>query len=300
MQEDISRIDVLIISHADKDHIKGAIALLGSEVFSIGRVRLNSDALKQSVLWNDLLYLLDQQNRRGHIDCQVALTADNVEIFDQGSVRVEVLAPSLYLAARSPGSTDRQGRRLTSNSVSAVIRLLADDRPIILFPGDIDDIGFDDIIESGRNVTAPVLVFPHHGGRPSTGDMATFARRLCEAVRPDMVIFSIGRAEYGTPQPDVVAAVREAVSDVRIACTQLSTHCAATLPVASPGHLTAKFARGREHNKCCAGTVVIALNDSGPTVLPGATPHRNFISSFAATALCMKPVRPLRIVPPTS
>jgi len=291
VQESINRIDVLLISHADKDHIKGVIALLGSEEFTIGRVRLNSDALKQSALWDDLLYLLNQESRRGHIDAQVALVADASETFDQGSVRVEVVAPSLYLAGRSPGSTDRCGRRLTSNSVSAAIRLIKGDQPIIFFPGDIDDVGFDNLLESDRDITAPILVFPHHGGLPGAGSVATFARRLCAAVRPEMVIFSIGRGEYGMPQPDVVAAVREVTRNVRIACTQLSTHCAAALPIIPPKHLTGKFARGRQYNKCCAGTLVIDLDDSMANVLPASIPHQDFISSFAATALCMKPLR---------
>ena len=54
-EERIGHIDVVLISHADKDHIRGLITLVASEACSIGRVRLNSDALKDTDLWRSLV-----------------------------------------------------------------------------------------------------------------------------------------------------------------------------------------------------------------------------------------------------
>lgn len=288
-QEAIERIDVLLISHADKDHIAGLISVIESEEFALGKVRLNSDAFKTSKLWDDVLFLLNKAHNAEEIDFDVALTTHNSNEFNQGDISIEILAPSLYIAGKGPGSEDRNGRRLTPNSVSAVIRLTKDGTPFVLLPGDIDEIGFDNLLEDSRDPTAPIAVFPHHGGRPGTGDMVMFTRRFCEKVNPRTIIFSIGRGHHGTPQPEIVAAARERIPDVRVACTQLSEHCSATVPDHEPVHLTNQFARGKMHHKCCAGTVVIPFQDTGLTVLPPSDGHQAFIRSQASTALCSRP-----------
>ena len=146
------------------------------------------------------------------------------------------------------------------------------------------------LTESGHDVTAPILVFPHHGGRSGSGNVSDFARELCNLVHPKTVVFSIGRGEHGTPQPDVVETIRQVIPDIRIACTQLSAHCTTVLPASLPTHLANKYARGREYGKCCAGTIVIDFLPKEVTVTPGTAQHQEYISQFRATALCMRPI----------
>jgi competence protein ComEC len=114
-----------------------------------------------------------------------------------------------------------------------------------------------------------------------------FVRRLCEKVKPKMVVFSIGRGRYGTALPAVVSAVRRHVEGVWIACTQLSEHCASELPKEQPMHLNLEFARGREGRKCCAGTLMLDL-DRRETFLPIYRDHQAFIGLSAPTALCRR------------
>lgn len=281
----INKIDAIVLSHADDDHIGGLVQVLSSRKFHIKSVHLNTDSAKGSRRWNDLLYELDQADLRGELDFKTSLTRDSGENFHLGDVQFELLGPSKYLAARGPGSTDRGGRKLTSNSVSAVMRLLRKGCPIALLPGDLDHIGLDDLRTSGVNANAPIVIFPHHGGRTGSTDMAAFAKDLCEITSPNLVVFSIGRGRHGTPRPEIVAAVREELSDVWIACTQLSKHCAAGLPTSPPRHLNDSFAQGREGRKCCAGTIVIDLDDT-KRILPKKSDHESFIGEMAPTALC--------------
>ena len=289
-QEEIDRVDVVLISHADKDHIEGLIALITSEKFELNVVRINSDALKPSRLWDDLLYSLNRAHLAGALDFNTALTIADTGAFDQGEVRIEILAPNLYIAGKSAGSTDRAGRSLTSNSVSAVMRLVKDEVPIAIFTGDIDDVGLDNLIEDKLDCTAPVLIFPHHGGKPGKADMSAFTRKLSGLVAPQTIIFSIGRGRYNNPQPEIVAAARKLLPGVRIACTQLSSRCAAGVPSDEPTHLTAKFARGRELNKCCGGTFAIELDGFERVFLPALAEHQDFILGNAETALCQEAV----------
>jgi beta-lactamase superfamily II metal-dependent hydrolase len=287
----ILKIDVVLISHADEDHIGGLIGILASDSIDVGIVRLNTDSLQGSAIWDDLLYELDHAVNKGKIDFRPSLTSSDSGAFDRGDVSIEILGPSPYLAARGPGQLygGSSGPRLSTNSVSAVIRISNDGRPVALLPGDLDDIGFDDLMSHGVDVRAPVLVFPHHGGLVGKGiDIDSFVTKLCTAVKPSTVLFSIGRGgTYRTPRPEVVAAVRACSSEVRIACTQLSTQCASSLPKANPSHLNDIFAKGREHRKCCAGSLVIELDGKNP-LFPLNSDHQAFIISEAPTALCRK------------
>ncbi|MHC4179744.1 MAG: ComEC/Rec2 family competence protein, partial [Planctomycetota bacterium] len=268
----------------DKDHIEGVISLMESGQ-AIGRIRLNSDALKSSNLWKHLVYLLEG------FDCGAELTTQHSGIFDQGEISIRVLAPRPALALIGPGGEDKKGRKLTSNSTSAVIKLVQNEQSVVLFPGDIDEVGLENLLEDNQDLTAPLMVFPHHGGKSGIRDLAMFTRWLFDAVKPETVIFSIGRGKYDTPQPTIVSTLRESSAEVRVACTQLSKHCADELPSTLPNHLTVAYARGKERRECCGGTFTVSLDDPVPTLLPSREGHASFIRAVAPRALCMRRVR---------
>lgn len=291
-KEGINEVAVVLISHADEDHIKGLVSLLESQTVTVQLVRINSDALKGSQTWNDLTFLLDEANRAGIIQFDVGLTTNQTGEFDTAAIRIEVLAPSPGLAVKGPGSHDHKGRKLTPNSSSAVIRLLRDGRPLLLLPGDIDEIGLANLLEAKSDVSAEIAVFPHHGGGPSTVDLSAFAAAFCKATKADKLIFSIGRGRYDTPKPEIVAAVRGLSTNIRVLCTQLSEHCASQLPSTEPGHLSGKVSKGSELRRCCAGTISLVLKGKETSVLPVLQAHMDFIMSSAPTALCLKPIAP--------
>lgn len=288
IQEGIPKIDVLLISHADRDHIRGVISLLESQMIR-GSVYLNTDSLKGTDIWDDMTYELYLANKKGKLRFDVALTTNDTGKFDKGKIHIEVLAPTPYLAAKGPGSTDRQSRTLTSNSLSAVVRLIKDGSPVILLPGDIDDIGLLNLLENNKSPGAPIVIFPHHGGNTGKDtDSGAFTKKFCEGVRPEVVIFSNGRGLYSTPRKEIIAAIREISSKTRIICTQLSEHCAAELRVSEFPHLTTKFAQGRIRGGCCAGTIVIDLSKDEISIHPDEQDHKAFIKKAAPTALCIR------------
>ena len=130
-------------------------------------------------------------------------------------------------------------------------------------------------------------MFPHHGGRPGHADPGAFAEALASAVSAELVIFSIGRGRYGTPRPEVVAAVLRGTNDAHIACTQLSKHCAADVPTVGSGmHLATS--RGAASRLCCAGTVEVSLEAGERGYAPTRDEHIAFIRSSAPTALCQR------------
>lgn len=290
--EGIAKIDVLLISHADQDHIAGLIGLLSSEEFSIGKVRLNTDSRKNTNIWDDLLYTLDKFHNDGIVDFDVALTVRESNRFNFGTYKVEILAPTNYMAAKGPGSKDHSDRSITSNSISAVIRILQNDTPLLVFAGDIDNTGFLNmrqyLTEYQVNASAPIFVFPHHGGKVEGANLIEFTKQVCNCIQPNTVVFSIGRGRYSTPQPSIIKAIKEVVPQARIVCTQLSEHCASMLPERAGDHLVDTFSAGKPANACCAGTIIISLENDTLSVAPFEAGHAAFISTAAPTALCRR------------
>ena len=284
-EQSIDRIDLLLVSHADADHMGGLAQLLATRAVSIARVIVNSDALKDTAMWDDVTYELDLCPDTVF---ETALTpSTSLDVPETVGLGLEVLGPSSYLAAKSPGSTDRQGRRITSNSISAVIRLSLLGQPLVLLTGDMDFVGLADTVRHRLDLTAPILVFPHHGGLPHGAPVGTFTQDLVSRVKPETVIISLGRGQHNTPRPAILAALRALHPTPCVMCTQLSDRCAAALPSVAPTHLGPFFARGREQRRCCAGTVVLALDGSG-ALTPDAAAHAAFVDAHADTALCRR------------
>lgn len=282
--ESISEIDTVMISHADRDHVEGLIALLSEPSVRIKRVLLNPDATKVSALWDDLAWELDQAAGHRKLQFQPSLTVADTGKIDLAEVRIEVLAPSLYLASKGAGSRSRSKQRLQTNSMSAVLRISRGTS--VLACGDLDEAGLADLIAHDVDLRADVLIFPHHGGLSGSKPTA-FVARLCERVQPSVVIFSIGRVNKPlNPRPEIVDAVRGAVPGVRVACTQLSLHCAVTAPDTEPAHLSPAYARGRLLRHCCGGTIEIRMGKADIT--PTAAAHAKFIADVAPTALCQR------------
>lgn len=283
--QDIRRVDLVLISHADQDHLGGLLAILGTKDIELVKVRVNTDSSKSSAVWDDVLYELSLRKEAGEIDFEPVLTSED-SIYVSGAIHLDVLAPSSYLAGKGPGSKDRQGRRITTNSISAVIRVVREGEPIALLPGDLDEVGLANVVEAGKPLDATILVFPHHGGKAGGDDLSAFAADLVKRVSPKLVIFSIGRTRFRNPQPDVVDEIRKAHSNIWIACTQLSQRCAEEIPSTEPAHLSGAFSQGRAGKKCCAGSFVIALDARRPQMLPVLGEHQDFVSGNAPSALC--------------
>lgn len=281
-EQNVKHIKTVFVSHADRDHIGGLVGLLAANIITVERVVLNTDSLQGSAAWHNLVYELNARHRAGITRFDTTIRAGEREVF--GTVTATAAGPSPYLTARGPGSTDRSGRRITSNSISAVIRLAADTGPIALLTGDLDMIGLEDLREGGA-IDAPVLVFPHHGGGTGS-NVAGFVTKLVKSARPRVVLFSIGRKSRGTPDPQVVHYLRQAEPAARIVCTQLSQHCAKVRPTFTPTHLSPAFARGRSDRACCGGTILISLRDA-TGITPDSANHLKFIRKAAETPLCM-------------
>ena len=275
-------MDTVIVSHADADHFAGISLLLSDPSFEVGHVYLNPDS-RQTALWDDFLSVMEDAQIRG-TKFSLELTDVNPGVLLCGQTRLEILGPSQSLAYRTTGGRNRQGRRLSANAMSGVVRVWAGDVPRLLLAGDIDELGYLEMIGHRPNIGAETLVFPHHGGRPGTSNPVGFARSLMGSVGARLVMFSFGRGQYQNPRPEIVRSILKRAPATHIACTQLSDRCALETPTAdfmARPHVS----RGSSKNACCAGTIEISL-DAGLTYSPTHAAHSQFVTRSAPTALC--------------
>lgn len=284
----ITEIDAVIISHADADHLSGLVSLLSAATVQVRQLYLNSDATKDTAIWQDLRFAIADASSRAEISVSTEVTTRSTQEFARGDIQIEILYPAPALAMAGPGSKDLMGRKLTPNSMSVVARISYQSIPRLLLAGDIDGVGLENLLETFPSLQSEVLLFPHHGGRPSRADPAEFASALSHAVQPNLIVFSIGRGRYDTPRPDIVEGIRSALPNAAIACTQLSKNCAENVPSLPPAHLASISAKGQMSQSCCAGSIRLILEPKTTRYNPSLQDHQDFITANAPTALCRR------------
>jgi competence protein ComEC len=281
-QENISEISTIIISHADEDHLSGLLSVLGIEKYRVGRILINPDAVKATRIWEDVKYALNTAFNAGNIDVETGIKAGPVTTWEGEKTRLEIVSPSLSLHLTGSGGKIRN-RRVTTNTMSIVVRVLYGDVPVVMLAGDMDQLTLADIEENNRNMTAKFLVYPHHGGNAGNTDLAAFTTAILTAVSPEAVLFSNGRGKFDNPQPIIVDAVK-AFGTKTIACTQLSVKCSSNTPENGHKNQSKIFSAGGRLGMCCAGSMEIDLA-AGAILTPTKTQHLEYVRNLA-TPIC--------------
>jgi len=188
----VRTIDLLVVSHADADHINGIPALL--DRFRVGRV-VHSPVLGQAEAGRQLLDLLRERG----IPASPVQAGDRIVVGNGNAL--DVLWPMDWSLRLRPND---------QNENSLVLRIEHAGRRVLL-GGDIERVGATVLLHSGLDLRADVLLTPHHGcANP-------FSEQLARAVRPSRVICS-NRAEHLPPA--TVAAYEAVGAQVLATCRE--------------------------------------------------------------------------------
>lgn len=165
----VRRLDLLVISHADKDHEGGAASVLAA---------LPVGAMKTSLPFE---HPLSAQPVR-HEPCR------DGDAWEWDGVRFAMLHPDGAPLSRK------------SNDLSCVLRLEAGGRAMLL-TSDIEAASEQALLaRHGRRLAADVITAPHHGSKTSS------TAGFIAAAGAREVIFPVGyRNRFGHPREDVVA-----------------------------------------------------------------------------------------------
>jgi len=171
----VGRLDTLVVSHSDLDHVGGADAVLQA---------LEVETLVSSLPATHPVLRTAKRTRR----CAAG------QAWTWDGVRFEMLGPD-------PASYANP--RLKANARSCVLRVSAAGTAMLL-AADIEAAQEAELlVTAGERLRAKVLLAPHHGS--GTSSTAAFL----SAVRPDLALFQVGhRNRYRHPKKEVVERYR--------------------------------------------------------------------------------------------
>jgi len=169
----VGRLDLVVLSHEDGDHIGGALAVMES---------LEVQALASSLPREHPLQALAASARR----CAPS------DAWEWDGVRFEFLHPAALAGA---------GKR---NDQSCVLRVATAGHAMLL-TGDIERGAEGELVAARRGVQSDVLLVPHHGSRTSS------TPEFIAAVSPAWAIVPVGyRSRFGHPNAEVLERYRAA------------------------------------------------------------------------------------------
>lgn len=190
----LSRLDAVMVSHADTDHIGGAVSVY--------------QAIEVNQLWSPLPPehpLRQTPSANGHIPEHHDCVAGQSWVWD--GVLFKLLRPSAADLA--------QRTRMADNALSCVLQITSlgttrshgdaqQKARVALLTGDVEAEQEAALVaELGHDLRADLLVVPHHGSKTSS------TQDFLDAVRPKQSVIQVGRRNrYGHPAPSVLARYR--------------------------------------------------------------------------------------------
>ena len=159
------QVDEIFLSHGDFDHISAAGEI--TTAYDVRQIFTSYHFIKNSAGNIPDQMLLEELEKLNRSPTEIA-TGDHFDI--GGGAVIQVLWPP-------------KDRDLNSNNAGLVLRLTYAGRSV-LFPADIQDPGFDGVLENAKALKSDVLVAPHHGSSEDrTPD-------FLDAVHPQMILSS--------------------------------------------------------------------------------------------------------------
>ena len=172
-------IDVLLLTHSDKDHIGGAVMVLND--FSVSQLIVNNEATAPEGM-AAVLALAEEK----HIPLMRADSKQDLQLDPWTLLDILTPAPNY-----TPAEDD-------ANNHSIVFMLLTP-TDHMLFMGDAEEPEEKALLAAGLPLYASWLKGGHHGSKSSTSP------EFLEAVRPKTVVFQNGKDNsYGHPAKEVM------------------------------------------------------------------------------------------------
>lgn len=180
----IKKIDILVGTHPDADHIGGIDAVINA--FDIGKIYMPK-VQSNTITFESVLTAI--QNKGLAVS-----TAKSGLVLDlDSSISAKMIAP---LAE----SSDK-------NEMSAIVRLQFGSQSFLL-TGDAGVSTEADLISAGETLQSTVLLVGHHGSEHSTSDA------FLKAVQPRYAVIQVGKNSYGHPKEVVLSKLANTNAEI--------------------------------------------------------------------------------------
>lgn len=175
----VERLDYLILTHPDSDHIGGAPVII--EKFEIDRVFM-SNYEKSNKTYLKVIQSLDNRLLKWS-------TPEVGSTWQLGSAQFTILAPN---------------DTYSSPNEASIALLIQNGKNTFLFTGDAEEKAEEDMLENGLDLQADVYQAGHHGSRSSSGEA------FLDAVSPVYAVISCAEGNsYGHPHAATLNKFRE-------------------------------------------------------------------------------------------
>ncbi len=189
--EGVTKIDMVVATHPDYDHMGGLVAVLNSR-FPIGKI-LDCGIVHTTGTYESYMKAIDSRK----IPVQVADAGQTLDWGDQ--VRATVLSPEGPAAKRM---------HLNLNNNSVVIRLVYGEVSF-LFTGDCEHEQEHLILSSGARLKSTILKAGHHGSKTASGSVFYYR------TDPEVSIISAGkRNKFEHPHWEPMKLFRETAAEI--------------------------------------------------------------------------------------
>ncbi len=177
-KQKIKKLDYLILTHPDSDHIGGAPVIITK--FEIGRVFV-SNYEKDNKTYQKLIQALDNKRLK-------YTTPETGTQYALGTAKITILAPNNVYDNPNDAS---------------VALMLQNGKNKFLFTGDAGEDAEQDILETDIDLSADVYKAGHHGSSTST------SQDFFKAVSPSCAVISCGEDNsYGHPHAETLNTFR--------------------------------------------------------------------------------------------
>lgn len=174
-KQGVSKIDILIGTHPDADHVGGMDAVIDN--FDIGKTYMPK-AQSNTKTFEDVLLAIQRKGLKV-TTAKAGLTLDW-----ESNTNVQMIAPVEQYS--------------DTNDMSAVIHL-SYGQTSFLFMGDAESKSEQDMIGSKVNLKSDVLLVGHHGSNSSS------SQAFLDAVKPSYAVIQVGKSNnYGHPTAEVL------------------------------------------------------------------------------------------------
>jgi competence protein ComEC len=264
----VDTIEVLIITHNDKDHDGNVARILYAFPKAVRRIFFLRDRSAPEIRLHRALAILSSEERKNY-PAPERLEADPGKpkvLFKENELKLSLLYPTYSNSLNSESAGAR-----SQNYTSGILKLSFGDRRVV-FSGDATIEAFDHIaskVKHKKPLLCDVMTVPHHGGKIASkkdAEQASQDRLYSEIITPRYAVVSVGTINtFGHPTQELILSLIKA--GVTVLCTQMTPRCSADLEairslrrtISRPARSTrseCRSAGGYSKHVACFGSVV--------------------------------------------
>ena len=179
------RIDLMILTHFDFDHITGLIEVL--KRYKVKLVLYNG-LLNESSEFKEWFKMIKEKN----VPLETTKAGDELKFND------DLILKTLY-------PFELADKNLQNNNNTSVVNKLIYKNISFLFTGDLEADGEEELISKKANLKSDVLKVGHHGSKRST------TKKFLQVVKPKYGVISVGKDnKFGHPSLRVLKNLQQA------------------------------------------------------------------------------------------